>query len=166
MLCTVDELAKMLNKNPRTIRRYIEKGQLRAERIGGSWRISEEAVKELFDAPEVKESISKHLSERTEDMVSLYLKNKHRLQKSGLVMMFTFVFNPQKETWVLPKTSEWMAELSRPKQEAQFDFTMTGNEQGLYRITLIAPPAVLQSMIAELERLRQALAAELYTSPS
>lgn len=155
MLYTVDEVAKMLNMHARTIRRYIEKGQLRAERIGGSWRISEEAVKEMFDAPEIKESISKSLNERSEDMLDLYLKGKHRLQQNHLVMMYVFVFNPQKETWVHAKLSELMTELNRLGQDAKYDFTLTGNEQDLFRLTLIAPPDVLQAIISELERLRK-----------
>jgi len=154
MLYTVEEVAKMLNMHSRTIRRYIEKGQLRAERIGGSWRISNEALQEIFDAPELKEAISKHVTERSEDMLELYLKGKHRLQQSSLVSMYVLVFNPLKEPWVLAKTSEWMAELNRLGQDAQYDFTMTGSEQGLYRLILIAPHTVLQAIVAELERLR------------
>lgn len=155
MLYTVDEVAKMLNMHSRTIRRYIEKGQLRAERIGGSWRISEEAFMEMFDAPEIKESITKHMNEHSEDILDLYLKGKHRLQHNHLVMMYVFVFNPQKEAWVLPKLSELMTELNRLGQDAKFDFTMTGSEQDLFRLTLIAPPDVLQAIITELVRLRE-----------
>ena len=154
MLYTVDEVAKMLNMHSRTVRRYIEKGELRAERIGGSWRISEEAFKEMFDAPDVKESITKHLSEHSEDMLDLYLKGKHRLQQNHFVMMHVFVFNPQKETWVLAKSSELMTTLNHLGQEAKFDFTLTGSEQDLFRLTLIAPPNVLQAIIVEIERLR------------
>jgi len=154
MLYTIDEVAKMLNMHPRTIRRYIEKGQLRGERIGGTWRITEEAFKEMFDAPEIKESISKHISERSEDIIDMYLKGKHRLQQKNLVMLSVLVYNQQEEAWILAKTSEWMAELNRLGENAQFDFTMTGNEQGLFRLTLIASLAVSQIMIAELERLR------------
>ena len=150
----MDEVAKMLAMHPRTIRRYIEKGQLHAERIGGSWRIPEDAVKEMFSEPELKDSIKKHLSERSEDMLDLYLKGKHRLQKDNLVMLYVFVFNPQVETWVLAKISELMTVLNLLGQDAKFDFTMTGNEQDLYRLVLIAPPVVLQGIIAELERLR------------
>ena len=152
MLYTVDDIAKMLNMHSRTIRRYIEKGQLRAERIGGSWRISEEALAEMFDGPELKDTVSKHLKERTEDMLELYLKGRHRLQQDHLVALYVFVFDPKKESWVLAKSSEWMAKLSN----APFDFTMTGNERGLHRITIIATHDLLQTIIAELEQLRQA----------
>ena len=154
MLYTVDEVAKMLNMHPRTVRRYIEKGQLRAERIGGSWRISPEAFREMFTAPEVRDAFTKHVDERSEDMLELYLKGKHRLQSNNLVMLYAFVFNSNEEPWVLAKTSEWMTKLNMLGKDAQFDFTMTGSEQSLYRITLIAPPVVLQAFITELERLR------------
>ena len=154
MLYTIDEIAKMLSMHPRTIRRYIEKGQLRGERIGGSWRISEEAFKEMFDAPEIKEAITKHISERSEDMIDLYLKGKHRLQQSNTLMLSALVFSQQKEPWILNTMSEWMKELNRLGENAQFDFTMTGAEQGMFRLTLIASLAVTQAMIAELERLR------------
>jgi len=152
MLYTVDEVAKMLNMHTRTIRRYIEKGQLRAERIGGSWRISEEAFKEMFSAPELKEAVTKQITRHSEDMLDLYMKGKHRLQQDNTVAMYVFVFNPQKEPWVLDKTSGFMAELNRQGQHTQYDFTMTGNEHGLFRLTLIAQNKVLQAMIKELEQ--------------
>lgn len=155
MLYTVDEVAKIFNMHQRTVRRYIEKGQLRAERIGGSWRISEEAVAEMFSSPEVKESVDKHISRHSEDMLDLYLKGKHRLQQGGAVMMYVFVFDPQAELWVLQKISQLMTELNRLGKQAKFDFTMAASEQGLYRMTLIAPPAVLRGFIDEIERLRQ-----------
>ena len=155
MLHTVDEVAKMLTVHPRTIRRYIDKGLLRAERVGGSWRISQEALAEMFDAPETKDSITKHISQRSEDMLDMYFKGKHRLQQDNLVMMCVFVFNPTQDTWVPAKIMQLMAELNRLGQDAKYDFTMTGGDQDLYRLTLIAPPVVLQGIIAELERLRQ-----------
>ena len=151
MLYTVDDIAKMLNMHPRTIRRYIDKGQLRAERIGGSWRISEEALAEMFDGPELKDTVTKHISGRTDDMLELYLKGKHRLQQDHLVALYVFVFDPKKEPWVLAKSSEWMANL---KNDAPFDFTMTGSESGLHRITLIATHEFLQTIVKELERLK------------
>ena len=154
MLYTVDDVAKIVKMHPRTIRRYIEKGQIRAERIGGSWRISEEALSGMFDAPGLKETIAKNITDYSEDMLDLYLKGKHRLQKNNLVMMSVFVFNSQEETWVLPKMSELMTAINKAGQDGPFDFTMTGSEQGMYRLTFIAPLLVLQVIAAEMERIR------------
>ncbi len=41
-LLTVDQLAQMLDMHPRTIRRYIREGQLKASKVGGEWRIRKE----------------------------------------------------------------------------------------------------------------------------
>lgn len=41
-LFTVDQVAKMLDMHPRTVRRYIREGQLRAAKVGGEWRIRRE----------------------------------------------------------------------------------------------------------------------------
>ena len=39
---TVEEVAKLLDMHPRTIRRYIREGKLHASKVGGEWRIREE----------------------------------------------------------------------------------------------------------------------------
>ncbi len=154
MIYTIDDVANILGVHPRTVRRYIENGTLRGDRVGGSWRVSEEAVREMFTSPELKDSFMKRVEERSEDMLSLYLQGKHRLQQKGLVVLLAFVFSPEKEPWVLGKSGEWMAELNRHGESAQFDFTLTGSEQGMYRLSLIAAPSVSRAMIEELERLR------------
>jgi excisionase family DNA binding protein len=54
---TVDQVAKILDMHPRTVRRYVREGQLRATKVGGEWRIRREDAdmfmgmnaKELFD---------------------------------------------------------------------------------------------------------------------
>ena len=154
MLYTIDEVAKMLQVHPRTVRRYIEKGQLRGERIGGGWRVSEAAVKALFDASEVKDAIDTRLTARADDMLDTFLQGKHRLQQKGFVALLAFVFNPKTEASMLANIDKWIATLNQQGQDAQFDFVMRGGENGLFRILLIAPPAVAQAMIGELEALR------------
>ena len=39
---TVDQVAKILDMHPRTVRRYVREGQLRATKVGGEWRIRRE----------------------------------------------------------------------------------------------------------------------------
>lgn len=41
-LLTVEELAAMVDMHPRTIRRYLREGQLKAIKVGGEWRIKRE----------------------------------------------------------------------------------------------------------------------------
>ena len=52
---TVDQVAELLHVAPRTVRRWIESGTLKAHRIGRLVRIREEDLQELIDnMPEVK----------------------------------------------------------------------------------------------------------------
>ena len=43
-LLTADEVADFLNVSRKKLYRLINKGDLRASRVGGSWRISQEAL--------------------------------------------------------------------------------------------------------------------------
>ncbi len=46
---TVEEVAKILRVNERTVRNLIEAGELRATRVGRQYRISEEALQEYIE---------------------------------------------------------------------------------------------------------------------
>ncbi|MFD1676952.1 helix-turn-helix domain-containing protein [Alicyclobacillus fodiniaquatilis] len=46
---TVDQLAQMIDMHPRTVRRYIREGKLKAIKVGGEWRIRREDVKMFMD---------------------------------------------------------------------------------------------------------------------
>jgi excisionase family DNA binding protein len=48
-LYTLMELAKMLDVTDVTLRRYIKDGKLHATKIGGSYHISEQALKEFLE---------------------------------------------------------------------------------------------------------------------
>jgi excisionase family DNA binding protein len=43
---SVDEIAGILNLHPKTVRRIIREGKLRARKIGRAWKISQESFKE------------------------------------------------------------------------------------------------------------------------
>jgi excisionase family DNA binding protein len=47
---TVDEVAKKLEVSVKTIRRYIYSGKLAANKIGGSWKISEEQIEDYYES--------------------------------------------------------------------------------------------------------------------
>ena len=51
---TVDQFAQILDMHPRTIRRYIRDGQLKATKVGGEWRILKEDA-EMFMGHKAKE---------------------------------------------------------------------------------------------------------------
>ena len=47
---TVEETAQRLKVSPKTVYRALEKGELRASRIGRAWRISETDLSEFVEA--------------------------------------------------------------------------------------------------------------------
>ncbi|CAK8583884.1 hypothetical protein BMEGG_06142 [Priestia megaterium] len=51
---TPEEVAQMLKVSTMTIYRHIKKGSLRASKLGQQYRISDEQLKEYFNAHEVK----------------------------------------------------------------------------------------------------------------
>ena len=51
---TPEEVAQMLKVSTMTIYRHIKNGSLRASKLGQQYRISDEQLKEYFNAHEVK----------------------------------------------------------------------------------------------------------------
>ncbi|QQE77212.1 helix-turn-helix domain-containing protein [Alicyclobacillus sp. SO9] len=51
---TVDQFAQVLHMHPRTVRRYIREGQLRATKVGREWRIRKEDA-DMFMGGNAKE---------------------------------------------------------------------------------------------------------------
>lgn len=47
---SIEDLAEILKLHPKTILRFIHEGKIRAQKIGRSWRISQEALKEYSHA--------------------------------------------------------------------------------------------------------------------
>ncbi|PYI55477.1 hypothetical protein DLM86_07010 [Paenibacillus flagellatus] len=70
---TVDQIAETLDMHPRTIRRYIREGKLKASKVGGEWRIREEdaamftggAVRKLHEG--TKREIGRFLDGRPDE---------------------------------------------------------------------------------------------------
>lgn len=49
-VCTVEEAAQRLKVSPKTIYRALERGELRASKIGRAWRIAEKDLTEFLEA--------------------------------------------------------------------------------------------------------------------
>ena len=53
-LYSVDDLHEMLGISKLTLRTYLREGRIRARKLGVSWYVTEDAIKEYFDAPQPK----------------------------------------------------------------------------------------------------------------
>lgn len=51
-LYDVEELAELLDVQPKTIRAYLQEGKLKGRKIARKWYIPEQSLKEYFSQPE------------------------------------------------------------------------------------------------------------------
>lgn len=49
VIYTVADLSKLLNTTPQTVRKYINEGRIKGNKIGRQWLVNEEAVKEFLE---------------------------------------------------------------------------------------------------------------------
>ena len=50
---TVEQVAELLTMHPKTIQRYIREGKLKAKKVGKSWRIYEQDLREYMKSSDV-----------------------------------------------------------------------------------------------------------------
>lgn len=51
-LYSVDDLHEMLDISKMTLRSYLREGRIRGRKLGVSWYVTEEAIREYFDEPQ------------------------------------------------------------------------------------------------------------------
>ena len=75
-LYSVDDLHEMLGVSKLTLRSYIRNGKIRGRKLGVSWYVTEDAIKEYFEQPvEIKAPVKidkspKYLVQGVNDLVS------------------------------------------------------------------------------------------------
>ncbi len=75
-LYSVDDLHEMLGVSKLTLRSYIRTGKIRGRKLGVSWYVTEDSIKEYFDQPEElaeqvkKETRPKYIVQGVNDLVS------------------------------------------------------------------------------------------------
>lgn len=57
-LYSVDDLHEQLGISKMTLRTYLREGRIRGRKLGVSWYVTEEAIREYFDEPQEKTSLS------------------------------------------------------------------------------------------------------------
>ena len=50
---TLKEAADIVNKNEQTLRLYIKNGKLKAQKVGGTWYVTDKTLTELVTGKEV-----------------------------------------------------------------------------------------------------------------
>ena len=84
---TADQVAEILHLHPKTIRRFIRQGTLKARKVGKQWRITERELKDFIGDTNqsADESDSQKISEKISEkprLPPLVKEEKSRLEKS------------------------------------------------------------------------------------
>ncbi len=75
-LYSIDDLHEMLGISKLTLRAYLREGKIRARKLGVSWYVTEDAIREYFETPQVpipapvKESGVRYIVQGVNDLVS------------------------------------------------------------------------------------------------
>lgn len=75
-LYSVDDLHELLGISKLTLRTYLREGKIRARKLGVSWYVTEDAIREYFDAPQPevapqkKETDLRYVVQGVNDLVS------------------------------------------------------------------------------------------------
>lgn len=75
-LYSIDDLHEMLGVSKLTLRTYLREGKIRARKLGVSWYVTEEAIREYFENPQEttpspkKESGVRYIVQGVNDLVS------------------------------------------------------------------------------------------------
>ncbi|RNC82995.1 MAG: DNA-binding protein [Balneola sp.] len=74
-LYSIDDLHEMLGISKLTLRAYLREGKIRARKLGVSWYVTEDAIREYFETPQVpaapiKDSGVRYIVQGVNDLVS------------------------------------------------------------------------------------------------
>lgn len=59
-LYSIDDLSELLDLSKMTLRAYLREGRIRGRKLGVSWYVTEEAIREYFDEPHISNDTNKN----------------------------------------------------------------------------------------------------------
>lgn len=72
-LYSVDDLHELLGISKLTLRTYLREGKLRGRKLGVSWYVTEEAIREYFDEPQEETTSTPRKKSSTKDTPVRYI---------------------------------------------------------------------------------------------
>lgn len=149
---TVNQIAKMFNMHPKTIRRYIQKGSLVAKKIGKEWRVLESDLKAFLDS-----SVEFHKShlESTLETIDEFI-HKEATQEVDTKSALTIVDLYAQTQDVAKAYCNTLIEViedyfSGPEDKFKFFFI---EEQKKARFIFIGSPKYVNDMLQLLEKIK------------
>ena len=85
---TVDQVAEMFGFHPKTVRRFIREGKLKARKVGGQWRIMEHDVNTFMGVEDVTNRAGDRRQEVNDSIKRTKRNRKQKVQVSSIVDVF------------------------------------------------------------------------------
>ncbi len=141
-LMTVESVAEILTVHTRTVRRYIKEGSLKAQKVGGQWRISAADLKEFMGISSFDEITSVNITDPDKEMYF------HNGQKRITISSVVDVRIETREEALRISSSILAAMNNRDREDpARCDYLFLEKE-GIARFILSGSPEFMASMIS------------------
>jgi excisionase family DNA binding protein len=85
---TVDQVARMLDLHPKTVRRFIREGKLNARKVGGQWRITRQDIETCMGGQSLSGAESTLQTIPNKDQNGIKGNIKGKIQVSAVVDVF------------------------------------------------------------------------------
>lgn len=142
---TVDQVAEMFGFHPKTVRRFIREGKLKAHKVGGQWRIMEHDIKMFMGG----ENIDHPETNSIKDVKDSRKGPNRKIQKKIRVSSIVDVFVESKEEALRISSSIFAAMNSKDPAygDARCDYLFDEHDMKA-RFILWGTPAFMSTMLS------------------
>lgn len=146
---TVDEAATKIGVHPKTIRRYIYNGKLAAQKIGGQWRVYEDAIENYLNSCE-KTCCN---NEASHDDFCVFMDNDYFESDDTLQLCTIVDYYVQSSKDVKPMASivmDIVTDFEKDKGKCRFNYVYDHTENKA-RFVFWGTPTFIEAVVKELK---------------
>ena len=145
LLLTVEATAEILEVHTRTVRRYIKEKKLKAQKVGGRWKISLEQLREFMNYDSIDQVINHKV---TDPDIRVYdNQNKPKITVSAVVDIFV---KSKDEAFRLSSTIMAAMNNRTREEKARCDY-LFNEDAGLARFMFWGSPTFMSTIMKMIE---------------
>ncbi|MHB1000418.1 MAG: helix-turn-helix domain-containing protein [Armatimonadota bacterium] len=130
---SVEEISSMLQINPKTIRRHIRDGKLKAVKVGSQWRVKREDLNSYMDSREIIKEQKKEWEDSLKDFVSgKHIEIEGKIQVCTIIDFYPDTLDEQKS--ITHALIDMMGSNDTDQKEARFKYYMVDERKARFII--------------------------------
>lgn len=114
---TVEQVSEMIRMHPKTIQRYIREGKINAQKVGKSWRITENDLTNFLKKNQSEKELPAYKMNKSEDKIKISavidIDIESREEAINIINMITATQNPEKYDLTYSNLSVQFIELEK-----------------------------------------------------